>query len=176
MGDSISAGYGIDPKFGWVALLQERLHNDKYNYRVINASVSGDTTSNGLLRLPNALNQYHPQITIIELSGNDGLRGLQISQIKDNLQRMIVLAKQAGSYVLILGVRLPPNYGTAYTQAFQQIFSELAKRDDISVVPLFLKDVDDNPTLMQPDGIHPTVDAQNILLNNVWQALKKLLK
>lgn len=166
----------MDQKQGWVALLQQRLNNDKYPYQVVNASISGDTTHNGLVRLPDALRHYQPTITIIELGGNDGLLGLQLSQIKNNLINMITLAKRAGSRVLVLGVRLPPNYGITYDQSFQQIFAELAKREGINVVPLFLNRVDNNPKLMQQDGIHPTADAQIILLNNLWPTLEKLLK
>jgi acyl-CoA thioesterase I len=175
IGDSISAGYGIDPKQGWVALLQNRLHTNTYKYQVVNASISGDTTSDGVSRLPTALIQYHPQITLIELGGNDGLRGLQIFIIKDNLQRMIDMAKKAGSKVLVLGVRIPPNYGIQYTQQFQQIYLDLAKRSDIGVVPLFLKNIDDKPAFMQADGIHPVAAAQDTILNNIWPVLKKLL-
>jgi len=176
IGDSISAGYGIDPKQGWVSLLQHRLDMDKRNYHVINASISGDTTSDGLSRIPTALNQYHPSITIIELGGNDGLRGLQISVIKSNLQRMISLTKQANSHVIILGVRIPPNYGEIYTQQFQQIYLDFAKRSDIIVIPLFLKNIDDHSQLMQADGIHPATNAQALLLDNIWPALTTLLQ
>ena len=176
IGDSISAGYGIDPKQGWAALLQQRLKDEKYDYQVVNASISGDTTSNGLGRMPAALKQYQPQITIIELGGNDGLRGLQLFVIKNNLQQMVGLAQAAGSKVLMLGVRMPPNYGPAYTQQFQQMYADIAEDSSVSLVPLFLKGVDDHPELMQDDRIHPVAAAQSILLNNVWPALEKLLK
>jgi acyl-CoA thioesterase-1 len=175
IGDSLSAGYGIDPKQGWVALLQKRLIDNNLDYKVINSSISGDTTSNGLSRLPTALTLYKPDITIIELGANDGLRGLQIALIKKNLEQLIQLVIQANSKVLVLGLRLPPNYGASYTEQFQQIYLELAKRDDISVVPLFLKDVDDKRSLKQADGIHPTAQAQVIILDNIWTALLKLL-
>jgi acyl-CoA thioesterase I len=175
IGDSISAGYGINLQQGWVSLLQQRLIQQKFIYHVINASVSGDTTSNGLARLPQALKHYHPQITIIELGGNDGLRGLQISTIRANLQRMIMLAKKSQSKVLLLGVRLPPNYGLLYTQRFQNMFTDLAAHHAISVVPFFLKNIDDNAALMQADGIHPTVAAQIIMLNNMWPSLQQML-
>lgn len=176
VGNSLSAGYGIDPKQGWVSLLEKRLQEKNYSFRVINASISGDTLSNGLQRLPNALTTYHPQITIIELGANDGLRGLQIAQIKSNLDQIIQLAKNANSKVLVLGIRLPPNFGMAYTQQFQQLFLDLQKRDDISVIPLFMAGVDENEKLIQPDRLHPTVDAQIILLNTIWPDLEKLLK
>lgn len=175
VGDSISAAYGIEIQQGWVALLRERLQKEKYNYRVINASISGNTTSNGLALLPSALKKYQPTITIIELGGNDGLRGLDIAVIKNNLARMIMLVKNAQSKVLLLGMRLPPNYGPLYTQQFQQIFSELAKTTGVHVVPIFLQGIDENRHYFQPDGIHPIAAAQHIILDNVWPALKPLL-
>lgn len=175
VGDSISAAYGIEPQQGWVALLRTRLQAEKYNYHVINASISGDTTSNGLARLPSALKKYQPAITIIELGGNDGLRGLDIPVIKNNLERMMVLIKNAQSKVLVLGIRLPPNYGPRYTQQFHQMFTDLAKRQDVHVVPIFLQGIEENRHYFQSDGIHPTAEAQNILLNNVWPTLKTML-
>ncbi len=175
LGDSLSAGYGINREEGWVSLLQKRLQDQKYFYQVINASISGDTTSNGISRLPAAISAYHPVITIIELGGNDALRGLPISLIQKNLETLIDIAKNSGSKVLVLGLRIPPNYGAIYTDSFQQIFLNLSKRQDISVVLLFLKDIDDNPALMQSDQIHPTKEAQSIILNNVWPGLKTLL-
>lgn len=142
---------------------------------MINASISGDTTSNGLARLPQALKQHEPSITIIELGANDGLRGLQISTIQDNLEQMTVLAKQAGSRVLILGVRIPQNYGSLYTKQFQQIFTNVAKQQNVSVLPNFLNSIDENIDLFQPDGLHPKVEAQHLILKNVWPVLEKLL-
>ena len=175
IGDSISAAYGIDIQQGWVNLLKERLQKEKYNYDVINASISGDTTSNGLERSPAALKKYHPTITIVELGGNDGLRGLPLFVIKNNLDRMIELIQEANSKVLILGMRLPPNYGPDYTQQFYQIFTDLSKRTDIRVVPFFLQGLEKDITLFQPDRIHPTAQAQSLLLNNVWPVLKEML-
>lgn len=172
LGDSLSAGYGLDPESGWVKLLEQRLN---YHYKVINSSISGDTTSNGLSRLPQALNTYHPQVTIIELGANDGLRGMQIPQITNNLNKLILLAINAKSKVLVLGLRLPLNYGVIYDQKFQQIFSDLAKRNDIRVVPNFLAGIDRNPNLFQADGLHPNAQAQSMILNNVWTELEKLL-
>jgi acyl-CoA thioesterase-1 len=176
VGDSISAGYGVPTGQGWAALLTEHLDDEGLNYDVVNASISGDTTSNGLLRLPKALADHPPKITIIELGGYDGLRGIPLNTIKGNLTQMIALAKEAGSKVLILGVRLPPNYGPAYTEQFQGIFTTLGQDSSLQVVPLFLHNVDDKPQLMQADGIHPTSAAQPILLNNIWPVLKPLLK
>ncbi|VVC77143.1 Esterase TesA [Aquicella siphonis] len=175
LGDSLSSGYGIEPGKNWVALLKQRLTDRHYPYQVINASISGDTTSDGLSRLPGLLKQYHPAVTIIEMGGNDGLRGLQITVIKSNLLKLIQLAVQAKSQVLLLGVRMPPNYGHVYTQGFNDIFSGLAKDNSIHVIPEFLKGVDEDPNLMQPDGIHPNALAQAILLDNVWPVLVKLL-
>jgi acyl-CoA thioesterase I len=175
LGDSISAGYGIEVHQGWVALLQQRLQQQGYPYTVVNASISGDTTANGLARLPQALRNHQPAITIIELGGNDGLRGIQPAIIQHNLAKLITLAQQARSRVLVLGVRLPPNYGSDYTQQFHQLFNALRAQKNISVVPLFLEEIDDNPKFMQPDGIHPTALAQKQLLENVWKTLKPML-
>lgn len=176
VGDSLSAGYGIELKQSWVNLLQKRLSEDKYDYKVVNISASGSTTSNGLAKLPHALKKYQPHVTIIELGANDGLRGLDITVIKNNLTQMIQLAKAANSKVLLIGIRLPPNYGAAYTQQFQAIFPELGKQHQVSVIPLFLAKVDENPIFFQPDRIHPTAAAQNQMLDNVWVALKGMLQ
>ena len=148
---------------------------EKLNYDVINLSISGNTTSNGLAQLPSALNQYKPHITIIELGGNDGLRGIPLSVIKKNLQTLITLALKANSKVLLVGLRLPPNYGETYTTQFQKIFTDLAKENNISVVPLFLQNIDTNVNLMQADHIHPASAGQEILLNNIWLELKGIL-
>lgn len=175
VGDSISAAYGMQIKQGWVTLLQKRLKKEKYDYRVINLSVSGHTTSNGLTLLPNALKKYKPQVTIIELGANDGLRGLSLDNIKKNLTQMIEMAKLANSKVLLVGIRLPPNFGPVYTKQFQEIFIHLAKEKGISVVPLLLNQVDEDGALFQADGVHPNAKAQVIILNNVWPVLKSLL-
>lgn len=176
MGDSISAGYGIEANQGWVSLLSKRLETLNYPYQVINASISGDTTSNGLTRLPQALAAHHPAITILELGGNDGLRGIPIQVIKKNLQRMITLIIAANSKLILLGFRLPPNYGPDYTQQFQTIYLDLGKENNVPVIANFLKQVDDNPALMQDDGIHPKTAAQTQLLENIWPTLKPLLQ
>lgn len=175
IGDSLSAGYGIDPKQGWVQLLRERLQERKYPYQIVNDSISGDTLSNGLQRAPAAIQQTKPQVIIIELGANDGLRGLPPPLIKKNLDQIINLALAAQSKVLVLGIRLPPNYGAAYNTQFQQIYQDLAQREDILVIPLFLTGVDDNKNLMQADGLHPNANAQNTIMENVWVALQKLL-
>jgi acyl-CoA thioesterase-1 len=175
LGDSLSAARGIDPKQGWVQLLQDRLNEQKYHYTVVNDSISGDTTSNGLQRFPESLSRNKPKITVIELGGNDGLRGLPPQLIKKNLLQLISLAEAANSKVIVLGVRLPPNYGQDYLDQFLQIYQELAAQTDLMTVPLFLNNVDSNRTLMQEDGIHPTAKAQRIMLDNVWDTLKKIL-
>lgn len=176
VGDSLSAAYGLETKSGWVRLLQQKIQTEKLPYKIVNASISGDTTSNGLARLPAALKKHNPDITIIELGANDGLRGLDIKTIKQNLTQMVILAKQAGSQVLILGLRMPPNYGLTYTQQFQQLFIDIGKEEDVKVVPNFLKTVDEDSTMFQQDNLHPTVAAQEAILNNVWEGLAPMLR
>lgn len=174
LGDSLSAGHGFDPQKSWTVLLQKKLQLNHYLYQVVNLSISGNTTSNGLSALPSALKKYHPEIIIIELGANDGLRGLDIAVIKNNLQKLITLAKKQ-SKVLLLSVRLPPNYGAVYNQKLKTTFADLAQENHIAFVPLFLSDIDDKPSLMQTDGLHPTADAQPIILENIWPELEKLL-
>lgn len=175
LGDSLSAGYGIDTQQCWVALLRDRLQKSGYDYQVINASISGDTTSGGVARLPDALNSYKPAIVIIELGGNDALRGIQFNTTQQNLSQLIMMSQKSKAKVLLLGLRLPPNFGPVYDKKFQTDFTDLAKQYHTAVVPLFLNGVDANPQLMQDDGIHPRAEAQMILLNNVWPVLKPLL-
>lgn len=175
VGDSLSAAYGMNQEQGWVALLQQQLQQAAKDYVVVNASVSGDTTSNGLERLPASLKKYHPVITIIALGGNDGLRGLSLSVIKQNLNAMIVAAKQADSKVLLIGVRLPQNYGPVYTDAFQQIFPDIAADHHVSLVPVMLKNIDDDRSLFQADGIHPKAEAQKTIMSNIWPVLRPML-
>lgn len=174
VGDSLSAAYGIDIKQGWVALLQERLQKDKLDYDVINASISGDTTSNGLARLPNVLKDK-PAIVILELGANDGLRGLPLNIIKNNLAKMIELIKKNNSKVILIGLRLPPNYGAAYTEQFQTTYKKLAEKYKISYLPFLLESVDNHRDLFQSDGLHPTAAAQERIEENVWGVLKPLL-
>lgn len=175
LGDSLSAAYGIDREAGWVALLAERLHRQGYAARVVNASITGNTTRAGLARLPAALKRYHPDILIVELGGNDGLRGIPLQETRRNLARIIEIAQGRGICVLLLGVRLPPNYGPVFTERFQAMYRHLAQRYDVPLVPRLLEGVATNPALMQPDGIHPTAAAQPLLLANVWPKLKPLL-
>jgi acyl-CoA thioesterase-1 len=174
-GDSISAGYGIRPEQGWVALLETKLQNEGYGYTVINASVSGETTAGGLARLPRALSVHHPQLVIVELGGNDGLRALPIAQMRENLAKMVALSEAAGARVLLIGMRMPPNYGPDYTEQFRSTYSDLARERKLPFVPFLLNDVALDPYLVQADGIHPNALGQPKLLENVWPALKPLL-
>ena len=176
IGDSLSAGYGIDEEQSWVVLLQDRLHDQGYGYRVINASISGDTTGGGLRRLPRALEQHEPGVVVIELGGNDGLRGTPIHVIRGNLSSMIELAQETGARVILAGMEMPPNYGAAYTGDFSRMYPELADDYGASLIGFFMKDVALNPDLMQPDRIHPNAEGQSILLDNVWPVLESLLQ
>lgn len=175
LGDSISAGYGVEDGRGWVALLRERLAREGYAYRVVNASISGDTTDGGRARLPAALRRYDPVVVIIELGGNDGLRGLPLSRMQANLEAMVGSARRAGARVLLLGLRLPPNYGPVYIGRFHAVFEQVSHAAKVPLVPYLLAGVDDRPALMQADGIHPTAAAQGRLLDNVWGRLQTLL-
>jgi acyl-CoA thioesterase I len=175
-GDSISAGYGLARvEQGWVALLQTRLKDQEYGYQVVNASVSGETTAGGLARLPRALMLHQPKIVILELGGNDGLRALPIAQMRANLVHMVDLAAAAGAKVVLLGMRMPPNYGPEYTEQFRLCYSDLARDKKLSLVPFLLNDIALFPNLMQTDGIHPNELGQPKLLANVWPSLEPLL-
>jgi acyl-CoA thioesterase-1 len=175
VGDSLSAGFGIEAGRDWVALLEQRLRAERSNYRVINASISGDTTANGLARLPRLLREHRPKLVIIELGGNDGLRGLSLEQMGHNLAAMAAKARSAGAQVLLIGVDLPPNYGRRYTERFRQVYAEVARRGQTALVPSILQGIGDDPTLMQTDGIHPNAAAQARMLDNVWPRLRPLL-
>jgi acyl-CoA thioesterase I len=176
-GDSISAGYGLERvDQGWVELLKTRLKEQGYGYQVINASVSGETTAGGLARLPRALELHHPSIVIIELGGNDGLRALPIAQLRANLAQMVNLSTSSGAKVLLLGMLMPPNYGPEYTQQFRDSFSLLAHDQKLSWVPFLLNDIALSANLLQGDDIHPNALGQPKLLENVWPALKPLLR
>ena len=177
LGDSISAGYGINVEQGWVAKLQQRL-NQKYpkQHQVINASVSGETTSGALARLPKLLTTYKPDMVVIELGGNDALRGQPPISIQNNLNRLATLSKKAKAEPLLLGMKIPPNYGAAYSKAFEQSYSAVAKTQNISVLPFFLDGVAGNNKLMQKDLVHPTANAQGMLLDNAWPIIEKKLK
>ncbi len=176
LGDSISGAYGINTNEGWVALLQQRLTQKGFHYRVINASVSGDTTRTGLNRLDNALQQHQPDIVIVALGGNDGLRGLPFSEIEASLSGIIQKCQQHGAKLLLTGVRLPPNYGAFYNTRFATLFQQLSDTYQVALAPKLLDQVSDHPELMQPDGIHPTAAAQAQILDNVWPHLQPLLR
>lgn len=175
LGDSLSSAYGMDASQGWVALLKARIKQQGLPYQVVNASVTGYTTSNGLAALPALLSRYHPRVTIIELGGNDGLRGIHLALIKSNLAAMVKLVQQSHSRVLLLGLRLPPNYGLTYTQQFQQIYVDLAKTG-IAVISLFLQQIDQDRHYFQADQIHPTAEAEPLILDTVWPVLSPLLQ
>ncbi|MBA1202005.1 arylesterase [Pseudomonas capeferrum] len=175
VGDSISAGFGLDTRQGWVALLQERLRKEGYDGEVVNASISGDTSAGGQARLPALLAAHKPTLVVLELGGNDGLRGQPPQQLQQNLASMIDLSREAGAQVLLLGMRLPPNYGVRYTTAFANVFERLAAEKQVPLVPFFLEGVGGVPALMQADGIHPARGAQARLLENAWPAIKPLL-
>ncbi|MGH8495684.1 MAG: arylesterase [Gammaproteobacteria bacterium] len=172
VGDSLSAGYGMAREASWVSLLEERLEQEDYGYRVVNASISGDTTEGGLGRLPRALDRHDPDIVLIELGGNDGLRGFPLGLVRRNLEAMIELSEEAGARVVLVGMQLPPNYGPAYTSAFRDIYPELADEHDIALIPFLLEEVALDPSLMLDDGIHPSAAAQEKLLDNVWAVLE----
>jgi acyl-CoA thioesterase-1 len=175
-GDSLSAAYGIAEKRGWVALLAERLKRERLDYSVVNASISGETTSGGLNRIAKVLAQHKPVVVILELGANDGLRGLPVAEMKKNLSAMIQRAQKAGARVLLVGIRMPPNYGPHYTREFEAAFAELAQRHRTALVPFLFEGMGDDFGKFQPDRIHPAEDAQPILLENVWKALRPLLK
>lgn len=176
LGDSLSAAYGIDEEQGWVQLLRNRLSNNNIKIRVINASISGETTGGGLNRLSKILREYQPKLLVIELGGNDGLRGYPIKHMKKNLQKMIKMAQDQQAKVILLGMKIPPNYGQRYSELFYNSYLSTADKMGVALVPFFLEGVATNPELMQTDGIHPTVEGQPRMLNNVWDTLFKALK
>ncbi|MBI1943145.1 MAG: arylesterase [Betaproteobacteria bacterium] len=175
-GDSLSAAYGMPERQGWVALLEERLKRERPDYSVANASISGETTAGGLARIGKALERHRPAIVILELGANDGLRGLPVAAMRKNLSAIIERSQQARARVLLVGMRLPPNYGIEYTRAFEQAFEELAKRHRTAFLPFLLDGVGEQAELFQPDRIHPTETAQPAVLANVWKALQPLLR
>lgn len=175
VGDSISAALGLETSQGWVSLLQKKLDSERLDHRVVNASISGDTSAGGAARLPALLGEHKPEVVIIELGGNDGLRGQPPAQLQQNLASMVEQSRQVGAKVLVLGMRLPPNYGKRYTDAFARVFSDVAKEQQVPLVPFFLEGVGGVEGMMQADGIHPAADAQPKLLENVWPSLQPLL-
>lgn len=176
VGDSISTGYGVAAEEGWVAKLRARLESRGHPHRVVNASVSGDTTSGGLARLPDALAEHDPAVVVIELGGNDGLRGQPPSAMADNLTAMVERARAAGARVLLLGLRLPPNYGPAYTERFAETYRQVAERTEAALVPQILDGVGDRRERMQEDGIHPNAAGHARILDNVWTHLRPMLE
>lgn len=176
MGDSLSAAYGIPLESGWVQLLQARLRSSGYPHRVINGSVSGETTAGGLARLPPALERHQPKIVLIELGGNDGLRGLPLAQLRANLTRMAELSRNAGAQPVLFEMRIPTNYGPAYADGFFNSFAEVAREQKAPLVPFFLTDLLNRPGMFQEDGIHPTIEAQSHMLDAAWPVLEPLLR
>lgn len=168
VGDSISAAYGIDKQQGWVSLLQERLDEQCPGWTVNNASVSGETSAGGLARLPGLLSRHQPELVILELGGNDGLRGQPPARMRDNLVRMIELSRDADAEVLLFGMKIPPNYGVAYNRLFEQAFVEAAEQTGVPLLPFFLDGVAAEAGMMLEDGIHPSVAGQPVLLENAW--------
>ncbi len=175
LGDSLSAGYGMRVESGWVALLEERLAQAGHDYHVINASISGETTHGALNRLDSLLEREDPDIVIIELGGNDGLRGIQPAVMKENLNNIIEQLRSEGANVVLVPMRMPPNYGPAFSKKFETVYAELAEEHDIVLSRFILDDIALQSSLMQSDGIHPTAKAQTIMLDNIWPAIKQVL-
>lgn len=176
VGDSLSAEYGLSRGTGWVSLLEKRLKQEGKAVQVINASISGDTTQGAVARLPMLLKQYRPTVVILEIGGNDGLRGMPIKTVRNNLEKMIRMSQEAGSRVLLLGMQMPPNYGAAYTKQFTELYGQLAQQWRTGLVPFFLAGIAQSNRYFQADRLHPTREAQPILLDNVWPHLMPLLK
>ncbi len=176
LGDSLSAAYGINEQDGWVALLQKRLDDEGFDYAVINASISGETSAGGLTRFSRLLKQYHPSIVILALGANDGLRGLSLMEMKTNLANIINQAQINNAEVLLVGMQLPPNYGQAFNALFSDTFEQLASDQQIALVPFLLDGIGENKTMFQQDGLHPTANAQAKVLDNIWPTLKQMLK
>jgi acyl-CoA thioesterase-1 len=175
VGDSISAAYGLAPGTGWVDLLSARLASERYPHRVVNASITGDTTAGGLARLPALLTRYKPAVVVVELGGNDGLRGGDLTATRDNLAAMVEETQRAGAKPLIVGMKLPPNYGSAYVRKFEALYVDVAKARKAPLVPFFFEGFGEKSELFQPDRVHPAAAAQPLLLDNVWPQLRPLL-
>lgn len=176
LGDSLSAAYGMETSESWPSLLQRRLDEDGHAYRVFNSSIAGDTTQGGLARLPRLLEKQQPSIVMIELGGNDGLRGLPLEVTRGNLAKMIELSRSADAQVIISEIRIPPNYGRTYTEKFNALFHELAAQDGVTLLPFLLEDIALVPGMIQGDGIHPTVAAQPLILDAVWEVMEPWLE
>jgi acyl-CoA thioesterase-1 len=175
LGDSLSAAYGMEISQSWPSLLQERLIQNGYTYRVFNSSITGDTTQGGLARLPRLLDRHSPDLVILELGGNDGLRGLPIEVTRDNLSSMVTRSQGAGAAVILAEMRIPPNYGLSYTEKFNAMYPALAGQYGIIMLPFLLQDIALEDGLMQADGIHPTAQAQPLIVDRVWQVLEPVL-
>jgi acyl-CoA thioesterase-1 len=175
LGDSLSAGYGMDREHSWVNLLDIRLQERGYAYRILNSSISGDTTQGGLTRLPRLLDRYQPEIVMIELGANDGLRGIDPDVTRENITRMIRQSQETGARVLLTGIKLPPNYGSAYLEKFESMYADLASEYGTLLVPFFMDGVALEPELLQADNIHPNENGQPVLLDNVWEVLEPAL-
>lgn len=176
LGDSLSAAHGMDRDDSWVALLEDRMAAEGFPHEVVNASISGETSRGGRDRVDGILADHEPAVLIVELGGNDGLRGQPLSALRENLTTIVRRARTAGARVLLVGVRLPPNYGAAYTEAFASVYAEVAADTGVALVPRFLEGVAERRQLMQNDGIHPTASAQPTMLENVWPELRPLLE
>ena len=175
-GDSLSAAYGLRTDQGWVTLLQQRLQAQGYGYRVVNASVSGETSDGGRNRIARALAQHQPELVILELGANDGLRGLPVRELRTNLAQMLVDIRKSGAKVLLIGILIPPNYGPQYTQAFAAMYQSLAKEQNVPLLPFLLDGIALEKQLMQADGLHPNAQGQPRVLENVWTQLQPLLR
>ncbi len=175
LGDSLSAAYGMEISESWPSLLQQRLTEDGHAYRVFNSSITGETTEGGLTRLPRLLEKHRPAVVIVELGGNDGLRGLPLEVTRSNLQDMIRQSQAVGASVILAEMRIPPNYGRTYTERFNGTYTELAEAHGAVLLPFLLQDIALEPGLMLPDGIHPTASAQPLILDQVWVVLEPLL-
>ena len=175
-GDSLSAAYGISQPRGWVALLAERLKRERADYSVVNASISGETSSGGAARIAAALEKYRPAVVVVELGANDGLRGLPVAQLRQNLGAIVERSRNSGARVLILGMKMPPNYGAEYSSQFEEAFSSVAKANQAALVPFFLDDFADKTDFFLPDRIHPAENAQPLIVERVWKALLPLLR
>lgn len=175
VGDSLSSGYGLSAGQSWVSMLEERLEEQGYGYEVVNASISGDTTAGGLARLPRLLDMHSPSIVIIELGGNDGLRGQPVPHLRDNLADMIEMSEGAGAHVVLTGIQIPPNYGPTYTKALAAVYPELARAYEVPLVSFLMDGVALRAELMQQDGVHPNAEGQIVMFENVWPVLESLL-
>jgi acyl-CoA thioesterase-1 len=176
IGDSLSAEYGLERNSGWVALLGERLKGKKAGYQIHNSSISGDTTSGGLSRLPAALQSYRPDLVIIELGSNDALRGLPLEMTKENISEMVSLSLASRARVLLVGMQIPPNYGRHYAEQFKQLFSDVATHHEVGLVPFLFEGIATDHAMFQPDGMHPNERAQPLLAETVWQHLQPMLQ